>query len=222
MRKRYDQAYGFEEFLGLGLIALSYGLAEAVHALGFLGVLSAGLAMRRIESRSLKEHPAEIRDKPLSESKGKADLPPDSPTHMVGDVLDFNQRFESIGEVSAVLILGALLSAGHYSLEGVVLGAVLFVVVRPLSVFVATLGSRTSTRHKRLVGWFGIRGVGSLYYLAFAIDKGLDRTLADRLIPLVLTVIAMSILVHGISATPLMDRHERRARKGAAPVTEDR
>ncbi len=221
MRKRYDQAYGFEEFLGLGLIALSYGLADAAHALGFLAVLAAGLAMRRIESRSLKEHPTEIRDKPLSESRKKAELPPDSPTHMVGDVLDFNQRFESIGEVSAVLILGALLSAGHYSLEGVVLAVVLFVVVRPLSIFVATLGSRTSTRHKRLVGWFGIRGVGSLYYLAFAIDRGLDRPLADRLIPLVLTVIAMSILVHGISATPLMDRHERRSKKSEPPA-EDR
>ncbi|MEO8938454.1 MAG: cation:proton antiporter [Burkholderiaceae bacterium] len=214
MRKRFDHAYGLEEFLGLGLIALSYGLADAAHALGFLAVLAAGLAMRRIETRSLAKHPgAEIRRKPLSESREKADLPPDAPTHLVGDVLDFNQRFESIGEVIAVLVLGTLLSAGYFSLEGAGLAVVLFVVVRPVSVFIGTLGSRTSTRHRRLLGWFGIRGVGSLYYLAFAIDQGLPEPLVDRFVPLVLTVIAMSIVVHGISATPMMASHERRARR---------
>ena len=216
MRKRFSQAYGLEEFLGLGLIALSYGLADAVHALGFLSVLAAGLSMRRIETRSLKDHPAEVRDKPLAESREKSDLPPESPTHMVGDVLDFNQRFESIGEVTAVLILGALLSAGYFSLEGALLGVVLFVVIRPLSVFASTIGAGVSWRHQRLLGWFGIRGVGSLYYLVFVISKGVASPLIDRAIPMVLTVVAMSIVVHGISATPLMDSHERRSRRKAA------
>ena len=213
MRRRFDQAYGLEEFLGLGLIALSYGLADAVHALGFLAVLAAGLAMRKIETRALKEHPAQVRNKPLSESREKAELPADSPTHMVGDVLDFNQRFESIGEVAAVLIVGALISAGWYSLEGVLLAVVLFVVIRPASVLIGTIGSRTSNRHKRLIAWFGIRGVGSLYYMAFAIGHGVTHPLVDRIVPLVLTVIALSIVVHGVSATPLMASHERRARR---------
>ena len=216
MRRRFDAAYGLEEFLGLGLIALSYGLADAAHALGFLAVLAAGLSMRRIETASLKTHPAPIRDQPLADSKEKAELPPESPTHMVGDVLDFNQRFESIGEVAAVLIAGALLSAGYWSVEGLALAAVLFVVVRPLSVLVSTIGSRTTKRHQRLVAWFGIRGVGTLYYLAFAIQRGLAGPLVERMTALVLTVIAASIVVHGISATPLMDRHERRSRKGKA------
>ena len=223
MRKRFDQAYGLEEFLGLGLIALSYGLADAAHALGFLAVLAAGLSMRRIESRSLKSHSAEVRSTPLSESKEKAELPPESPTHMVGDVLDFNQRFESIGEVIAVLILGALLSAGYYSLEGALLAAVLFLFVRPLSVLIGTAGAGLSRRHRRLIGWFGIRGVGSLYYLAFAIGHGLSHPLAARMVPIVLTVIALSIVVHGISATPLMASHERRMqrKKGGAPPPAD-
>ena len=152
----------------------------------------------------------------MSESKEKSELPPDAPTHMVGDVLDFNQRFESIGEVMAVLILGALLSAGYYSVEGAVLALALFFVIRPLSVFVATLGAGLSKRRRRLLAWFGIRGVGSLYYLAFATERGLAPAVVDRLVPLVLTVIALSIVVHGVSATPLMARHERRARRKAA------
>ena len=213
MRKKFSAAYGLEEFLALGLIALAYGLADAVHALGFLAVLAAGLAMRRIETRSLEKHPAEIRDTPLAESREKADLPPEAPTHMVGDVLDFNQRFESIGEVAAVLVLGAMLSAGLYDWHGVWLAAALFLVIRPLSVFIATTRSRTSVRTKRLVAWFGVRGVGSLYYLAFAIDRGLAPATTNALVPLVLTVIAISIVAHGTSATPLMRYHEARSRR---------
>jgi NhaP-type Na+/H+ or K+/H+ antiporter len=214
IRRRYAEAYGLEEFLGLGLIALSFGLADLVHALGFLAVLAAGLAMRRIETHALRGHSDAVRDKPLAASREKAALPREAPTHLVGDVLDFNQRFESIGEVSAVLILGALLSAGYFTWSGVGLAAALFFFVRPVSVLLATLGSRTSKRRRRLVAWFGIRGVGSLYYLMFAIDRGVPHGIVDVLVPLVVTVIASSIVVHGISATPLMKRHERRARRG--------
>lgn len=217
IRKRYSEAYGLEEFLGLGLIALSYGLADAVHALGFLAVLAAGLAMRRIETKVLTDDTDPTRgasvDDALPESPDRATLPPESPTHLLGDVLDFNQRFESIGEVTAVLVLGALLSSGWYSVDGLWLAAGLFVVIRPLSVWVATLGTTTTARHKRLMAWFGIRGVGSLYYLAYAIEQGLPDPLVQRMAPLLLTVIAASIVVHGISATPLMTLHERRSKK---------
>ncbi len=218
LRRRYGQGYGLEEFLGLGLIALSYGLADAIHAIGFLAVLAAGLAMRHFESRDLKGQAIEAVEKPLAESQGKAALPPESPTHMVGDVLDFNQRFESIAEAVSVLIVGALLSVGHFSLEGLAVALVLFVLVRPLSVHVAMIGSKASARHKRLIAWFGIRGVGTLYYLMFAIDHDLQQSLINRLMPIVLTVVAASIVVHGISATPIMEHYERskrRARKGA-------
>ena len=219
MRKRYSGAYGLEEFLALGLIALSYGLATAAHALGFLAVIAAGLAMRRIESRALKGQSPEVLDQPLSESQVKSDLPPESPTHLVAGVLDFNQRFESIGEVASVLVLGALLSTGRYSLEGIVLGVVLFFIIRPVSVYIGTLGGHTSRRHRRLVAWFGIRGVGSLYYLVFVIGHGLSVAIATRLIPMVLTTVALSIVVHGISATPVMRSHERRTARKAAEAT---
>ena len=58
------------------------------------------------------------------------------------------------------------------------------------------------------MGWFGIRGIGSLYYLFYALNHGLPRALAERLLPLVLTTVAVSIVVHGISVTPLMRRYE--------------
>lgn len=218
LRRRYQQAYGLEEFLGLGLIALSYGLADAAHAIGFLAVLAAGLAMRRFESHDLKGQAIASVEKPLSESDGKAALPPEAPTHLLGGVLDFNQRLESIAEAASVLAVGALLSAGAFHPEGLAVALVLFVFIRPLSVYVAMVGTEASTRQKRLIGWFGIRGVGTLYYLMFSIDRDLGQGLTQRLTPIVLTVVAASIVAHGISATPMMEHYEssKRRRRGGA------
>jgi NhaP-type Na+/H+ or K+/H+ antiporter len=59
------------------------------------------------------------------------------------------------------------------------------------------------------MAWFGIRGVGSLYYLMYSVNHGLSRETAQQAISIVLPVLAASILVHGISATPLMERYAR-------------
>jgi NhaP-type Na+/H+ or K+/H+ antiporter len=55
-----------------------------------------------------------------------------------------------------------------------------------------------------MVGWFGVRGIGSLYYLMYAIQQGLPEKLALELIQLTLVAVALSILVHGTSVKPLM------------------
>jgi NhaP-type Na+/H+ or K+/H+ antiporter len=124
-------------------------------------------------------------------------------------LLTFNERFERIAELVAVLLLGALLSSGYFALQGVWLAALVLLVVRPLAVLIGLAGERTTGRRLALMGWFGIRGVGSLYYMTFAIVAGLSVPLVERLLPLVLTVVAVSIVVHGISATPLMNLHSR-------------
>jgi NhaP-type Na+/H+ or K+/H+ antiporter len=84
----------------------------------------------------------------------------------------------------------------------------LFVVARPVSVLVA-LG-RGSTRARIIIAWFGVRGIGSLYYLMYAINHGLPEPLARSLIGITVAVIMLSIVVHGTSVTPLLDRFWRR------------
>jgi NhaP-type Na+/H+ or K+/H+ antiporter len=70
--------------------------------------------------------------------------------------------------------------------------------------------------------WFGIRGVGSIYYLMYAIHKGLPPDVAERLVAITLTVVTVSIMVHGISVTPLMNLYEKlTARKGPNQDTSD-
>jgi NhaP-type Na+/H+ or K+/H+ antiporter len=70
-----------------------------------------------------------------------------------------------------------------------------------------------------LIGWFGIRGIGSLYYLSYALQHGLLSDLGHRLTSLTLAVVVVSIIVHGLSVTPLMHRYstwQERDRAGAA------
>ena len=87
----------------------------------------------------------------------------------------------------------------------------LFFLARPVSVWLGLLGATSVSRDQRiLISWFGIRGVGSVFYLMYAINHGLPKPLANELIAITLTTVTVSILFHGISVTPLMGRYVRR------------
>ena len=207
VRRVFKEAVGWEEFLTLGLIALSYGAALLLHAYGFLAVLAAGLALRRIETNTARDRPATSKVKPSE----KTTHPATAPAHMVGSLLGFNEKLERIGELIVVLAVGASLSVHGPDKNGLWLALLLFVVIRPLSVFIGLAGANCALRDQRLMGWFGIRGVGSLYYLMFAVEAGAPASLMETIVPIVLTVVAASIAVHGVSATPLMNSQWLRA-----------
>lgn len=134
-----------------------------------------------------------------------------APAHMAHQVLDFNEQIERIGEVAAVIAIGALLAALPWQEVSGWLLALVLLVARPLAVMVGLGGSDTSRLQRRLISWFGIRGVGSVYYLMFAISHGLPDALARQLSALTLSVVAASILLHGVSVTPLMRRYQGKA-----------
>lgn len=204
MRARKREIVIFDEFLLLGVIALSYGAALAVHGLGFLAVFAAGLALRRADD--LHAHSADTARKP-----------PLTPS-----MLNVNEQLERIVEVGIVLVVGAMISTGYWSVEGLVLAALLFFVIRPLAVWAGLVGAPASHAQLRLFGWFGIRGIGSVYYAVLIAGYEIDYAQAEELLSCVFTVIAASIVVHGISATPLMELYQRRvSRRGrAAPVSD--
>lgn len=207
VRREFRQAVGWDDFQALGLIALSYGLSLLVHANGFLAVLAAGLAMRHIETVSADDNKHSM---PEVAEADTVTHPATAPAHMVETVLSFNERFERIGELVVVLALGAVLSTINVDHGGLWLALALFVVIRPVSVLVALVGAKCTRRELKLMSWFGIRGIGSLYYLMYSIEAGLPAELTEKLVSLVLAVVAASITVHGISATPLMQRKKRR------------
>jgi NhaP-type Na+/H+ or K+/H+ antiporter len=123
---------------------------------------------------------------------------------MAWAVLTFNAQVERVVEVGMVLLVGGTLLASFLSLQAVVLVLLLFLVIRPISVALALAGSNVKPVYRNLMAWFGIRGIGSFYYLMFAIQQGLPFDEAVKLAQLVFIVIAASIVAHGISATPLM------------------
>jgi NhaP-type Na+/H+ or K+/H+ antiporter len=220
LRKHHREAVGLDELLALGLIALAYGTALLVKGYGFLAVFAAGLALRRIERKHTGQHPPEeVEDAARGKDKREAATHPEhAPAYMANAVLGFNEALERIAEVALVVGLGVLLASTPVAPEVYWLAPLFFFVLRPLSVALSLLGSRANTHQRVLMAWFGVRGIGSLYYLFYAIAHGLEDGLAQRMLSLVLWVVAVSVAVHGISVTPLMTRYEHRAgRPGEAP-----
>jgi len=211
LRRTHREAVGLDDFLALGLIALSYGLALLINAYGFLAVFAAGLALRRIEKKSNQGKPPKAVEQAAEASANpeSATHPEHAPAYMANAVLNFNEQIERLGEVSLVVVLGLLLARLPLPSEALWFTPLLLLVVRPLSVGLSLLGSSTSRAQRGLMGWFGIRGIGSLYYLFYALNHGVPEPLARQLVPLVLTVVAVSIVVHGVSVTPLMQRYGR-------------
>jgi len=201
LRRIHREAVGLDNFLALGLIALAYGAAILAHTYGFLAVFAAGLALRRVERRSSEAPPVG------SETEGVEDAvhPAKAPSHMAESVLAFNEQIEKLLEVAAVVILGALLVATSPSQEAFMLSVVLFLVIRPVSVLIGLIGSRVVGVRRGLIAWFGVRGVGSLYYLTFAIGHGMPTESARIVSDLVVLTVCVSIVVHGVSVTPFMD-----------------
>jgi sodium/hydrogen antiporter len=194
----------------LGLIALSYGLAELVYGYGFLAVFAAGYALRRIELRATDyapEPPPEGLDAEAGEEVS-AEEPEKDAQRMATALMTFNDQLERILEAAVVVLLGAVLTTEFWTPEVIWLAPLLFLVVRPLVVVVGLLGKGTTYSQEALMGWFGIRGIGSIYYLTYALGYGVPGGLADRLTALVLSLVALSIVVHGVSVTPLMKRYE--------------
>jgi sodium/hydrogen antiporter len=183
-----------EAFLGLGIVAVSYGLALLSGALGFLAVFAAAVALR-----------------------WAAGDPRDADHASVTPLERFNGDLENLFEFAIVILCGALIAVVTVPVVAAAgLAIVMFVVVRPISVFVALAGTGLEREQRVLASWFGIRGVGSLYYVFFATTHGWRGGDADYVVGLVLGVVGASIVLHGISVTPLMSAYEQHARAWGA------
>lgn len=189
----------FEDFTALSTILLTYALTEFVNGYGFLAVFVAGI----VAQRSFKNV-----EKPLSQ-------------------LHFIERLEKLAEVGVILLLGSLLRIEpilRFADEALLVAGALIFVIRPVGAWISTIGekytslvpkgSRRNFRERFrpttrwLLGWFGIRGVGSLYYLSYAFGKGLEGETGEMIGWITYLTVVISVIVHGISSTPLMKWHD--------------
>jgi len=175
-----------ESLLALAALVASYGVAEVVHGYGFLAVFACAMTFRSGE-RSHDYHAA---------------------------MHDVAERLERLLTLFVLLVLGIALTRGLLDAldwRGVALGLGLIFVVRPLAGWVSLSVHRPghrddlTTGERWAIAFFGVRGVGSLYYLAYASKE--DSVLAaDWLWSTVAFTIVASVLVHGVLSTPVMAR----------------
>jgi NhaP-type Na+/H+ or K+/H+ antiporter len=135
--------------------------------------------------------------------------PKHAPAYMAEAALASNERTERLLEVGLVLLLGLMLNREWFSLENIGFALLLFLIIRPVAVSVGLLGIRVPLRDRALLSWFGIRGIGSIYYLMYAVTHHVPEETARHLIAITLSIVAVSIIAHGISVTPLMKPQER-------------
>lgn len=217
LRTQHAQALGLEGFFALALIVLSFGAAQLAHAFGFIATFAAGVAMRRVEHQASGDRaPHDVIGKiDAADVVATEQHPEKAHAYMAESVLGFTIELERIAEAVVMTMVGGVLATlpgPVFTWRTAALTAALFVVVRPAAVLLSLAGSGATRAQRRLMAWFGIRGIGSFYYLAFVLEHGP----ADAVRPLaapVLAVIAASVIAHGVSATPLMNWYHRRPRR---------
>jgi NhaP-type Na+/H+ or K+/H+ antiporter len=215
LRSRHGEAIGLDEFLALGLVGMAYGLAQVCFASGFLAVFAAGLALQRVRQPPLQDLAAPAgADRAIG---AMLDEDPDHASDMRDSVQAFNEQLEKLAELALVLMVGAMLAFAPPLPAVWWFVPVALVVLRPLAVVVALPGEGLSRPQQAMLGWFGIRGIGSVYYLLFALRHGIEPGIAEILVSLTLWTVAASIVAHGITAQPLMRRYlglQRSAKRG--------
>jgi NhaP-type Na+/H+ or K+/H+ antiporter len=229
LRSRHRDTAAPTDFLALALIALSYTAAVAVGAWGFLAVFAAGIGLRRAEIRTVEatphpdtvhrgdqaHPPAEMLVAPNTVTEKEMAEPAVAAGVLVAEVFSFGDTVERILEVLLVVLVGAALAA-HLDWRGVLVGFALMIVVRPPATFLCLIGTPIDLVQRGLIGWFGIRGIGSIYYLAYALNHGLSPAHGHELADLAVSAVATSIVIHGLSSRPLMRWYERRHQRRAA------
>ena len=173
-----------EGFVALAATFLAYGATEMIEGYGFIAVFICAVTIRAAEH-----------------------------THGSHRVLhSYVEQLERLMTVIILVLLGGAIARGLLSGVGwpeVVVALAFLLVVRPLAGWIGLMGGKTGMRERIAIAFFGIRGIGSLYYLAYALDTGDFGDQTDDLWALVGLIVVMSIVLHGATTAPVMNRLDR-------------
>ncbi len=218
LRSRHGDTEAPNDFLALSLIGLAYVGAESIGAWGFLSVFAAGLGFRRAEIKV-------TRDNPHPDAKAAAPHPPaedlvagkvkeEDVKHpaaagglVMHEIISFGDTAERLLEVMMVVLVGVCVAV-YWDWRAVPLALVLFFIIRPAAVYTFLLRTPTGRYQRSMMAWFGIRGIGSLYYLSYASNHGLTENVSD-LVGLMFSVVALSVVLHGITSQPALNFYEK-------------
>jgi sodium/hydrogen antiporter len=138
--------------------------------------------------------------------------------------LHFIERLEKLSEIGIILVVGSMLRKeamfAHAGDALVVAGFLLF-LIRPLGAWISTIGLPVDAATRWLYGWFGVRGVGSVYYLSYALSSGLKENAGEQVAWITLWTIAISVVLHGVTTTPIMKWYERNIEQNPDPAEQE-
>ncbi len=170
-------------FVALAITLLVYGVTEALGGYGFISVFVTPLLMRYLEwARKYHE-----------------------------ELHDFVDETEQLLRVVVLFLFGGAIAGGllaPLTLNAALAGLAVLFLVRPLFGLVAFPFSRVPFRERLALSFFGIRGIGSFYYLAYALNRETFDG-AEVLWALVAFVVLVSIVAHGLTGSPVMNRFSR-------------
>jgi sodium/hydrogen antiporter len=166
-------------FVALGATLIIYTVTEALYGYGFLAVFVAGLQIRR----AADGHEFNTR------------------------MHDFADETERLMMMAMLVFFGGVLVSGELlydvGLRDAIFVALVLFLVRPVTASLSLVGVDRPMLERNIVAFFGIRGLGSIFYLAYALNHG-EFADANELWRLLSLVIVTSILIHGVTVTPLM------------------
>ncbi|QFZ20181.1 cation:proton antiporter [Saccharothrix syringae] len=193
--EKFRLAEHAEGFVALAATFLAYGVTELVEGYGFVAVFVCACTIRAAERHHDYHHVLH----------------------------QYVEQAERMLTVLIIILLGGAAASGLLAGTGwreVLFAAVVLLVVRPVAGLVGLAGGGTGPRERMAISFFGVRGVGSLFYVAYALDAA-DFGDEAEIWRLVALVVIGSILVHGVSATPVMrlldHRRDREARRNGEP-----
>ncbi|MEQ1956237.1 cation:proton antiporter [Mesorhizobium yinganensis] len=175
-------------FVALGVTCLAYGSTELLHGYGFLAVFVAAVALRSVE----RKH------------------------HYHENLHNFAEQIERLLMMVLLVCFGAAIGEGAVfgalSWQVVITAVLILIAIRPLSGWVGLAGYAAPAAEKGVIAFFGIRGLGSFYYLAFALGQA-DFERPELLWVTVCFVVLSSIIAHGMLVTPVMNKMDRSLRQ---------
>ncbi len=178
-----------EELVAFGITLAVYGITELLHGYGFLAVFVAAVVLRQRE-----------------------------PSHGYHATLNnFADALEQIASLLFLLLLGGAAVDGALkalTVPGVLVALAIVLIVRPLTGWIGLIGQPLPASTKWTIAFFGIRGMGTIYYLAHAVNEEFFPAARQVWAVAVLTIL-ISIVVHGMTAGPVLDRLDRRAAAAA-------
>lgn len=177
----------FDGFLSLSLTIMTYGISEYLYGYGFLAVFAAGLSLRFSEKIS-GDYKKQLHD--------------------------FIHEIERLLLVVWIILFGGSLMNGILTLtdwKGIVFACAFVLVIRPLTGFLGLIWTRDSVKTKLAISFLGIRGIGSVFYLAWAFVQYDGFQHKNELYAITAYVIVLSIIIHGLTAPSIIKYFEKRS-----------